>query len=121
MNKSIIKLALASTLAMGLSGCVIVAKDGNWSDSGWRATQKENREAIANLELDMARSQITAKLGSPDFSEAFTRDGDNFQVLYYRTQHRHSDNETTKDETTPLVFKNDKLVGWGEKSLNLVR
>lgn len=121
MSKSIIKLALVSTLSIGLSGCVIVAKDGNWSDDNWRATQKENRKAIANLELDTARSQVMAELGSPDFSEAFTRDGDNYQVLYYRTQHRHSNNETTKDETTPLIFKNDKLVGWGEESLRLVR
>jgi len=33
---------------------------------------------------------------------------DEYRVLYYRTQRLHADGDTTKDETTPLIFKNEK-------------
>ena len=64
---------------------------------------------------------MLTRLGAPDFSEAFQHNDDNYRVLYYRTQHRHSDGDTTIDETTPLVFKNDHLIGWGEDILMKVR
>lgn len=38
-------------------------------------------------------------------------------ILRYRTHHRHSDGETTRDETTPLVFVDGTLAAWGEASL----
>jgi hypothetical protein len=53
-------------------------------------------------------------LGLPADSEAFTDGDDEVRVLFYRTQRRHSDGDTTRDETTPLVFRNDLLVGWGD-------
>ena len=40
-------------------------------------------------------------------------DGSEIEVLFFRTRHRHSDGETTPDETTPLVFVDGELVGWG--------
>ena len=120
MIKSLAKLALVTSLALSASGCIIVAHDGDWSDDDWRQTQKDNRRLISGLEINTPRSEIIEKMGSPSISEAFNKDGNDYMVLYYRTQHRHSDNETTKDETTPLVFKNDKLIGWGENSLSLV-
>jgi hypothetical protein len=48
-------------------------------------------------------------------------DGATYQVLYYRTHRTHSDGETTKDETTPLVFKDSALIGWGMDALARVR
>ena len=65
----------------------------------------------------MERSQVVGRLGAPHFSEAFTRDGEEFRVLFFRTRHRHSDGETSRDETTPLVFRNDTLIGWGDDVL----
>jgi len=35
--------------------------------------------------------------------------------LFYRTRRTEADGETSRDETTPLVFKNNELVGWGLK------
>jgi hypothetical protein len=35
-------------------------------------------------------------------------------VLFYRTHRRDGDGVTTKDECTPLVFKNGLLIGWGD-------
>ena len=63
----------------------------------------------------------TDRLGTPADSEAFTRDGEEVRVLFYRTQHRHSDGETSRDETTPLVFRSGELVGWGQRVYDSVR
>lgn len=116
--KLITHLTVAATLALSLSGCVIIGPDGDWGEKDWEETQRDNRTAIARLEINTLRSEIINRMGPPSFSEAFSQDGDDYRVLYYRTQHRKSDGETTKDETTPLVFKNEKLIGWGEKSVS---
>ncbi len=113
--KNLVNFALAGCLAVSLSGCIIVGDRDNHEE--WRLEQRENRETISELELGTSRDRVLTLMGAPAFSEAFTRNGNDYQVLYYRTQHRHSDGDTTKDETTPLVFKNDRLAGWGEEAL----
>ena len=60
---------------------------------------------------------VRGEFGKPDFNESFMRKGKEFVVLYYRTRHVESDGITTKDETTPLVFVDGALVGWGESAL----
>lgn len=106
--------ALATTAI--LSGCVIVNGEPGWvGSSDWEREQERNSEAIANLDIGMERSAVVKRLGTPAFSEAFTREGDEYRVLFFRTRHRHSDGDTTRDETTPLVFKNDTLIGWGDE------
>jgi len=115
------KFALVSALSFSLSGCLIVAGDRDWSDSDWEQRQSENRKAISNLSLKMSRLKVMDELGVPSFSEGFVKAGKEYQVLYYRTQKTKSDGETTKDETTPLVFKDNKLVGWGSEALEKIR
>ncbi len=105
-------------LALILSGCVVaIGNDDDWDES-WSKRQRENREAIADLELGLRRDTVIQRLGTPDFSESFLRDGQEFVVLFYRTHRRHGDGETSRDETTPLVFVNDDLVGWGESAID---
>jgi hypothetical protein len=65
-------------------------------------------------------SSVDAKLGAPDFSEAFTRNGQEVRIYHYRTHRRHADGKTTKDETTPLVFVDDQLVGWADTAVQQV-
>ena len=113
--KYIVQAGLAGFLAIFLSGCIVIGDRDNHEE--WRVEQRENREIISELELGTSRDRILILMGAPAFSEAFSKNGDDYQVLYYRTQHRHSDGDTTKDETTPLVFKNDRLTGWGEEAL----
>lgn len=116
--KQLLNLAAASFLAVTLSGCIIVdGEHRSWNDSDWKSEQRENRSLISRLELDETRQRVVSRLGTPNFSEAFTKGGDQYRILFYRTQHRHSDGDTTKDETTPLVFKNDLLIGWGHDIL----
>lgn len=119
--KYLVNLAASSFLVLSLSGCIVIGGDHDWDDESWRSQQRENREIISELNIGADRSQVLSKLGAPSFSEAFTKDGNEYRVLFFRTQHRHSDGDTSKDETTPVVFKNDKLIGWGDEILASVR
>lgn len=111
----VILLALFS-----LGGCVISVNDHDGSDGsyGWKQRQERNERAINHLELGRSRVSIESQMGDPDFVESFVRNGNNFTVLYYRTRRTHDDGQTTRDETTPLVFVDGKLVGWGDSAID---
>ncbi len=119
IKKMLISIALLSFL----SGCIIVDGDGDWEGrwddkSDWKEIQNKNMSHINNLSLGMDRTAVTNLMGAPTFSEAFQADdGSNYSILFYRTHRAKGDGKTTKDETTPLVFKNDKLIGWGNDAL----
>ncbi len=118
--KTLKYFTIAALMATSLSGCVIVAGDRDFDES-WEKQQRNNREMISDLVMQTERSKVIMKMGQPNFSEAFMKGDDEYRVLYYRTQHRNSDGDTTKDETTPLVFKNDKLIGWGGDVLEKIQ
>jgi hypothetical protein len=116
MKKSIIALLIAAPLAMTLSGCVVKIND-NGIGSDFIGDNEErtykNRKKIAKVQLGASFIDMQEKLGVSDFSETYT-DGDNtVRVLYYRTQRKHKDGLTTKDECTFLQFINGKLVETG--------
>lgn len=112
--RRLLQLFGATLLAISMTGCVIIDGDVEGRES-WRELQRDNREAISRLEIGATRADVIRRLGTPSDSEAFTRgDGEELRVLFYRTQHKHSDGETTRDETTPLVFEGDLLIGWGD-------
>ena len=112
-----IKYLTIAALFVTLSGCVVIKGEHGWVDDNWEEEQRQNREAIARLELGMERNDVITRMNTPNYSEAFSREGDEYRVLFFRTQHRHSDGRTTRDETTPLIFKNDNLIGWGHEVL----
>ena len=114
MKKALIVAALV--LPLTLSGCMIkVDGDGDFSHhSNWDDRETENRRAISDLDTGINVSMVKRKLGTADFTEMYQRDDDEYQVLFYRTHRTKGDGVTTKDECTPLVFKNGKLFGWGE-------
>ena len=123
---NISRLAITSILATTLSGCIIVGGDHDEfqrevSRSDWQDIEQNNRKAIANLTLGEQYAAIQGRLGEPSFSEAFQMGDSSYQVLYYRTHRSHSDGETTKDETTALVFNDKSLIGWGDEALARVR
>ncbi|WP_339722939.1 DUF3192 domain-containing protein [uncultured Paraglaciecola sp.] len=103
-------------LSLGLSGCVIsVDGDGKYGHhSDWQDKEQKNRKYISRLQIDVSYDEILNRMGIADFNEFYTKDNDTYQVLYYRTQRIEGDGVTTKNECTPLVFKNSALVGWGE-------
>ncbi|UTA47247.1 DUF3192 domain-containing protein [Simiduia sp. 21SJ11W-1] len=109
---------LAMVMVLGLSACVInVGKDGEYH-SDWGKREVKNRDIISSLVVDTQEALVREQLGKPDFSEGYSRADGQYRVLFYRTQRQQEDGITTKDECTPLVFKNGVLVGWGEPSYN---
>lgn len=116
-------LAAALVAALTLQGCIVVADgDGSYSYSSddWQKQERENRKVIASLDEGTTISDIENRLGTPNFSELWTVDGDKYRVLYYRTHRVDSDGETTKDECTPLVFVNGSLVGTGDLAVSRI-
>jgi len=101
-----------------LQGCIMIDGDGNWDDSeSWQKSQRHNVRTISQLELNSSRASVIEMMGTPDFTEAYSRADKNYYVLYYRTHKDKSDGVTSKSETTPLVFENDQLIGWGDEAL----
>lgn len=102
-----------------LNGCVIaIGNDGNDEDNDWQQRQDRNSRYIRSLDIGQSMASVEADLGTPDFNESFQRDGDVFQVLYYRTRQIDDDGKTDMDETTPLVFIDRSLVGWGPTAID---
>lgn len=116
MKKSLLALLVALPLTATLSGCVIAVKDGEvdhsfMNDSGDRSY--ENRKKIAQVQLGASFVDMEEKLGVADFSETYMNNDQTIRVLYYRSQRKHKDGLTTKDECTYLEFINGELVQTG--------
>lgn len=118
MKRSIIGL-LATAFALMLSGCVVAIGGEEFRDDSnrWRERAEENKRHIHELRPGVPMESVVAKMGQPDISEAFVRDGKTYRVYYYRTRQVHSDSTTTKEEATPLVFVDDELLGWGDTAI----
>ncbi|WP_440055296.1 DUF3192 domain-containing protein [Pseudoalteromonas sp. T1lg65] len=126
MKKLALVAALSTTL---LSGCIVAVSDGesehgwvsDYNSSNWQHVQKRNRDKIASLKLGTSYHQVKDMFATPDYTELLSKDGSTYQVLYYQTNSQHSDGKVTKDECTPLVFKNDELIGYGESAMSQIR
>lgn len=115
MTHSVVVLLMLTSLA----GCVVaIGNDSDHDEDQWENRQERNDRYIRQLQLGQSQSLVESELGRPDFSESFRRDGDEYQVIYYRTQRVRGDGHTTRDETTPLVFVDQVLVGWGESAID---
>ena len=115
MNKKVIRrigygVAVYALFVVG----VIALYPDSPEHMDWKDREEYNKVQIAKLELGASRQEIIALLGSPDISEAKKQGTERVQVMFYRTEHKQADGITTQDECTPLLFKNDELVAWGE-------
>lgn len=119
--RTVLKLATVAAMILSLTGCITVHESWEGSDSSdWYKRERSNREEISRLVMGMDQQQVLIRLGQPDFSEAYQADGAEFNVLFYRTHRVRSDGMTTKDETTPVVFRDGELIGWGDTAYNEV-
>ncbi|MBU2884001.1 DUF3192 domain-containing protein [Psychrosphaera sp. B3R10] len=125
MNRTFKMALIAIPLTFSLTGCIIVSTDegreADWigsSDrtSSWKKEQRINKQKIADLKVGATYSNVRELMGTPEFNEAFKSEGKEVQVIFYRTNHQHSDGETTKDECTPLIFVDGLLTSWGQKA-----
>lgn len=120
------KLLLISALTFPLlTGCVVAVnggEDGEYvTKSSWQKEYKETRNKIANLAIGEQYSSVIEQFGTPNFSESFKKEETDIRVLFYATHSLHSDGKASKDECTPLVFKNGVLQGWGEASYKQIQ
>lgn len=92
---------------------VVVVYEPTPDEMHWEDRQTYNNEQLADLAIGQTITQIKLLMGKADFSEGKITGDDALQVLFYRTHHAESDGETTRDECTPLLFKNQKLIAWG--------
>lgn len=127
MSSNTLKTVLLTlTIATGLSGCMVVVdsdKSSNTerqSKSDWQSEEDLNRRNIAGLTHGQSAIDVINAMGDADFDENIRIEDAQYRVLYYRTHRVKSDGKTTKDECTPIVFRNDELYGWGENQLKVL-
>ncbi len=113
MKKVMLSAALLSVF--GLSGCVIAVGTDEFDDYD-KVSHRDSkaRQQIADLPLGQSFAEVKDKLGEPDFTEAFTGKDGEYRVYFYRTHRTKSDGDTSRDETTPLLFKDGKLAAIGD-------
>ncbi len=112
-----VKTTVALSAILALSGCVIAVTEGgsrSETRTSWQAQQDLNRSTIHAAALGSSIEDIRGRLGEADFTEAFVRNDGEYRVLFYRTHHMRSDGKTTRDETTPVIFRDGALVGFGD-------
>ncbi len=120
VKKSYLALLIALPLTTSLSGCVVAVggdKGGYSYSYDFEDKEQENRHNLTKLQPNMTFKDVKTIMGIPDFNEVYEKNGEIIQVIFYRTQRTKKDGLTTKDECTPLIFKENKLVSWGEKAL----
>ena len=108
----------ASTLLLG--GCVLHIGGDSDHLTSHKSVVKQERDArrtIARMPLGTSPETVMAELGPPDFSDLLRSGAGELRVLRYRTHRTHADGDTTRDETTPLVFLDDELIGSGEAAV----
>ncbi len=78
----------------------------------WNDREAFNRKYITQLLQHPVteRQHVINRLGGPDITEAVKLENDIYQLMYYRTKRAISDGITTKDECSPLLFKNQRLI-----------
>lgn len=111
-----IRMTCVVGAALALSGCVVVIgdEDGVRTGNSVLEQQRYNAVAVPKLALGTGQQAVRDELGEPHFVEAFNGGDGEYRVLFYRTHRVDRDGETTRDETTPVVFRDGVLVGIGD-------
>lgn len=77
-----------------------------------------NNQNIVNLKVSMTQDEVVQIMGTPAVSESYEAvGGERVAILYYRTEKKATTVVSVKDECTPIVFINGKLIGWGDRLL----
>ncbi|MGM0480619.1 MAG: DUF3192 domain-containing protein [Pseudomonadota bacterium] len=98
---------------VAIVGLVLSLYQADPADMKWEERETYNAKQIGQLEFGMSKDAVIRELGSPDINEAKETESGAHQVLFYRTHHVTSDGITSKDECTPLLFRDNQLVAWG--------
>ncbi len=97
-NMKLLTLLSAFVLIVLLGGC------------GWFEASR-NIKHSRELRIGMTKQEVVAVMGEPVQNETYTKP----DVWYYYTNPNWFDGLATEDECMPLVFKDGKLIGWGNE------
>ncbi len=126
------KIFLVVILAF-LMGCAAVTQDAGTtlarSNSIIIGMNKSNVMNMMGQEVTIGYEITNPETGAtkpitvtnPQRVESITKGPQTFEVYYYFTHIYQADGVITDDELTPLVFRNDELVGKGWNYLNKIR
>jgi len=110
-----VAMALSLALATTLTGCVIaIGPDGFESVDSVDRRDSKMRDKIADMPLGQSTEAVRERLGEPEFSEAFAGKDGEYRIWFYRTHRTEADGDTKRDETTPMVFRDGKLIAFGD-------
>ncbi|MTI87491.1 MAG: DUF3192 domain-containing protein [Balneolaceae bacterium] len=92
----------------------------------------KNRENLIHLEQGMSKQEVldlmgtetqktyagdftmpTGKINNPYRVEMYNADSSTFEILFYYTDVKSTDDAITDDELTPIVLRDNSLVGFG--------
>jgi len=82
----------------------------------------KNRENLLRLSLGMIKFDVLQIMGTETVESVNNpyrvetpkgKDGSLYEVLFYHTDKKKKSDLITDSELTPLVFKDNALVGWG--------
>ena len=94
-----------------------------------REIRTMNKEKLNKLEVGMSEKVVLMIMGSKTFkiesspfivenpfkTEVYSNDVDIYKILYFYTDLVKTDGFITDDELTPIILKNNELVGWGRE------
>jgi len=68
------------------------------------------------LKLGMTRSEVLGTMGPPGINESGDYRGGHYTIYFYLTHSMDfEESNTVRNGYTPLLFKNDRLVGIGKR------
>lgn len=73
---------------------------------------QRNSNKLLTLNLGQSKQEVLNSMGNPRRNEKYNINGKEIDIFFYRTSWT-SDGAETDDEFTPVVFENEKLIGWG--------
>ena len=100
------KMPLILLVAFAASFCVFTSGCGYFD-------QYANVENSKKLRVGMTKQEVLDLMGKP-LEEDFCSPN----VWYYYTQTKWHDGFATRDECMPVMFKDGKLIGWGNDYFN---
>ena len=113
MSKMLKVIIIGFAVYVAAAALVLHFYQADPENMSWQERETFNLKQIGRLDLGADKGDVIRLLGSPDISEAKATDSGEVLILFYRTHHVKSDGITTRDECTPLLFKDDKLIAWG--------
>jgi outer membrane protein assembly factor BamE (lipoprotein component of BamABCDE complex) len=75
-----------------------------------------NKRGLMTLVMGMSKAEVLTVMGEPTLYESYQNlNGKQVDILFYYTQRKIADYNRTKDECTPVVVENGKLIGFGDE------